>query len=203
MDFVKSITNDDLKALPAASFGGEIFVFESLVGLRDKVSDLKKNLILGFDTETKPSFKKGANNQNKVALLQLSSERTALLIRLNKIGLPKVVIDILADPSILKIGAAVKEDIRRLQQIAPFQPAGFVDLQEVVKKYGIENFSLKKMSGIILGQRVSKSQQLSDWAAEELSPAQRLYASTDAWVCQRIYKELLIHPPVPPMPEVS
>ncbi|MCD6346866.1 MAG: 3'-5' exonuclease domain-containing protein 2, partial [Bacteroidales bacterium] len=143
----------------------------------------------GFDTETKPSFKKGANH--KVALLQLSTDDEAFLFRLNKIGLPDELIEILADTNKIKVGAAIRDDIKSLKAIKEYTQAGFVDLQVMVKELGFESFSLKKLSALVLGFRISKSQQLSNWEANELTPKQLTYAATDAWVSLKIYKGLL------------
>ena len=106
-------------------------------------------------------------------------------------GLPQSIVDILADPAIIKVGAAVREDIRILQKITPFKAENFIELQDMVKKFDIENFSLKKLAAIILNIRISKSQRLSDWEADELSDGQVRYAATDAWVCHEIYNRLM------------
>jgi ribonuclease D len=155
------------------------------------VCDLLKNeKFLGFDTETKPSFKKGENNY--VSLLQLSSADRAFLFRLNKIGLPPCLLDIMEDENIKKIGVAIKDDISALQKHALFTPNGFVDLQNIVKDFGIKSKSLKKLAGLILGFNISKRQRLSNWEKDALTEAQIKYAATDAWVCHLIYHKLFI-----------
>ncbi len=146
---------------------------------------LKNQPILGFDTETRPTFKKGQNHQ--VALLQLSTDDEAFLIRTNLIGLSPGLIRVLASPSILKIGVAIRDDIKILQRITPFKPGGFVELQEMVKLYGIENFSLKKLAAIVCNVRISKSQRLTNWEAPFLTEQQQIYAATDAWIAYLIY----------------
>jgi ribonuclease D len=185
----KSISNDELSALPLTSFQGTIYLIDSLEDLDSALNYLKSQTLLGFDTETKPSYSKGPNNP--VSLLQLSTSDKAFLFRINLIGLPTGLIKILASPKILKIGAAIRDDIKILQRISPFKPAGFIELQEMVEDYGIENFSLKKLSAIVLGIRISKSQRLSNWDAMELSEPQMIYAATDAWVALEIYSRLL------------
>jgi len=149
---------------------------------------LEGQKVLGFDTETKPSFRKG--KRNRVSLIQLACDNTALLFRLNRIGIPDKLIELLSDTSIIKTGVAIHEDIRALQEIARFEPGGFIDLQKLVREYGIESASLKKITAIVLGFRISKSQQVTDWEAPVLTEAQKLYAATDAWVCYRIYSRL-------------
>ena len=98
---------------------------------------------------------------------------------------------LLANPKVVKVGAAIHDDIRGLQKHQDFRPAAFVDLQKIVCEWGIRDKSVKKMAAIILGIRISKTQQLSNWEAESLSEGQCKYAATDAWVCREMYLELL------------
>jgi ribonuclease D len=144
--------------------------------------------LLGFDTETKPCFKKG--HYHPVALLQLSTREQAFLIRLNKVHLPEFIIEILEDTNITKVGVALKDDLNALNKIVPFEPDGFIDLQQFVKQFGIEDNGLKKLVANILGFRISKKSQTSNWEQEELSREQLEYAATDAWVCRQMYEAL-------------
>lgn len=188
----KCISNDELAELPLSFFEGVIHVIEKPEDLEIALEYLNRQSVLGFDTETRPAFKKG--QVYPVSLLQLSTSEQAFLIRINKIGLPTGLISLLASPKILKIGAAIRDDIKILQRIVPFKPSGFIELQELVKNYGIENFSLKKLSAIVLGFRISKSARLTNWDAHELTEQQMIYGATDAWVSCEIYKQLLITP---------
>ena len=187
--FAPSITRDDLHKLPAGQFNGRIHLIEDISHVNGICDILAKETILGFDTETKPSFKKG--NSNRVSLLQLATSDDAYLFRINKAGLPKALIKILSDPSILKAGIAIRDDIRHLVTVSDFKADGFIELQNYVKQFGIENSGLSKLSGIILNFRISKSQQLSNWENEVLTDAQMLYAATDAWAACQIYKTLI------------
>ena len=126
-----------------------------------------------------------------MALLQLSGPGKAFLFRVNKMGMHRRLCNILADPKIIKVGAAVHDDIRGLQKRHDFVAAGFVDLQKIVWEWGIRDKAVKKMAAIILGCRISKTQQLSNWEAEELSESQCKYAATDAWVCREMYLKLM------------
>ncbi len=184
-EFRKSITDEEVAELPLSFFEGKIHLIEKVEQMTDAVNYLKKQTILGFDTETRPTFKKGQNHQ--VALLQLSTADEAFLIRTNLIGLSPGLIKVLASPSILKIGVAIRDDIKILQRIAPFKPGGFVELQDLVKEFGIENFSLKKLAAIVTGVRISKTQRLSNWEAHVLTEQQQSYAATDAWIAYHIY----------------
>lgn len=174
-----------------AAFRGEIHVIDKFdVDFKKAIRYLKSKKIIGFDTETRPSF---SPNQPRygTALLQLSGAEKAFLFRINKIGMKRELCSILSNRSIIKVGAAVDDDIKGLQKHAKFKPKGFVDLQKIVADYGIKDKSVKKMSAIILGVRISKTQQLSNWEAEALSESQQRYAATDAWICREMYNKLL------------
>jgi len=187
--FQESITKEQLDDLPQTSFGGEIIVVDNYELLKEAVAYLSQSDVLGFDTETKPSFKRG--QMNKVALLQLSDAERAYLFQLHKVGLPEELKTLLSDAEIMKVGVAIRDDIKALQRIRNFKAAGFVELQEEVKDYGIQDFSLKKIAGIVLGVRISKSQRLTNWEADQLSEAQQNYAATDAWVAHEIFHSLI------------
>ncbi|MFA8436536.1 MAG: 3'-5' exonuclease [Marinifilaceae bacterium] len=186
--FQKSITKEEVNKMPLQAFEGEIVVIDNQEGLDEAVDYLRQHSVLGFDTETRPSFKKG--RVNGVALLQLSTEERSFLFRVNKMGLPKPLIGILNNDQIVKVGVAIKDDILGLKKINNFKAEGFLELQDYVSQMGIESYSLKKLSAIVLNFRISKRQQVSNWEAEELSPGQLRYAATDAWVSLKIYEKL-------------
>ena len=207
-----SITPEELEKLPMASFPGEIQVIESK-GLKywKAIDYLRRQKVIGFDTETRPTFSPDQRHCG-VALLQLSGPEKAFLFRVQKLSIPSRLSHILSSEKIVKVGAATADDVRGLQRVAHFQGASFVDLQRIVWEYGIKDKSVKKMAGIILGIRISKTQQLSTWEAENLSEAQQKYAATDAWVCRKMFMKLLssekhpltqeqlMPPPPPPQP---
>lgn len=188
MEFIPSISNEEVSALPAISFDGEIVVVEDSASLASACESLSHERLIGFDTETRPSFTAGV--VNRVALMQLSTAERCYLIRLNKVPLDKALIDILCDEAVTKVGAGVQNDIRALNMLRHFRARGFVDLQDEVSQFGIEDRSLRKLSGIILGKKVSKAQRLSNWEAKVLTQSQQLYAATDAWVCVEIFRRL-------------
>jgi ribonuclease D len=191
------ITPEELDCLEIISFPGEISVI-STTGKKfsEAIKHLREQIFIGFDTETKPNFH--ANTpRHSTALLQLSSETKAYLFRVQKIGIPQELADILSDPEITKVGAAITDDIRGLQHYREFEPQRFIDLQDFVEQYGILEKSVRKLAGIILGKRISKAQQLSNWEAQTLTQAQKLYAATDAWICVKMYKKLLASPKAP------
>ena len=183
-----NITAEEIAVRELSWFRGEIVLVEDLKTFSAVFPRLLGKDLLGFDTETKPTFKKG--RRNNVSLIQLSTEDLAVLFRINRIGLPGELIDLLSDPAVTKAGVAIHDDIRFLKSVKKFSPEGFIDLQSFVKEYGIESSGLKKITAIVLGFRISKRQQVTDWEAEKLSDAQQIYAATDAWVCHQIYRTL-------------
>lgn len=188
--FKPTITPEEIEALPLGCFPGEIHVIDAPGHeYRMAIAYLMRQRMIGFDTETRPTFSPGQRN-NGVALLQLSGPRKAYLFRVQTLGLRKGLRHILSSKRILKIGAASHDDVRGLQKIEPFEENGFVDLQKIVVQWGIEDKSVKKMAANILGLKISKSQQLSNWEAAQLSDAQVKYAATDAWVCREMYIRL-------------
>ena len=187
--FVSTISKEELRELPIGQFKGNIHLIVHQDQAVEACRHIEAESILWFDTETKPSFKKGTTH--RVALLQLSTSTDAYLFRLNKIGLPDCLLKILSNPNQQKVGIAIRDDIRHLKALHPFKPDGFIELQDYVKQFGIENSGLSKLTGIVLNFRVSKSQQLTNWENDILTEAQQLYAATDAWATLEVYKALL------------
>jgi ribonuclease D len=186
--FIPSISKEELRELPIGHFKGKIHLIDQVDQAIVHCKDLLKEPILGFDTETKPAFKKGVTN--RVSLLQFATSTDAYLFRLNKIGLPDCLLSVLSSINQVKLGIAIRDDIRHLKAVHSFRPEGFIELQEFVKQFGIENSGLSKLAGIILNFRISKSQQLTNWENDVLSEAQQLYAATDAWAAYEIYNAL-------------
>ncbi len=196
-----SIDTEGIEQLDPGYFTGEIQIIDSEgPDFEEAVTWLKKQAVLGFDTETRPSFSPGHHHYG-TALLQLSGPDRAYLFRVKELGLPRKLRSILATPKIIKVGAAVADDIRGLQRIEGFDARSFVDLQKIGWEYGIRDKSVKKMTAIILGIRISKTQQLSNWEADTLSEAQLRYAATDAWVCREMYLKLMDSEKHPLTPE--
>ena len=194
-NFIDKISNEQTALLPAVEFRGEIRIVEHERDIAAACKTLAEQPVIGFDTETRPSFRPGISY--RVSLLQLSTPQLCFLFRLNKIPLAKPILQVLETDSILKIGADVAGDLRSLRQIRHFRDAGFIDLQAIAPEWGIAEKSLRKLSAIVLGQRVSKAQRLSNWEAATLTDKQQLYAATDAWVCTRFYDRMLRTPKKP------
>ena len=189
--YIESITPAELEKLDYASFPGKIHVIDSVgAEFNRAIAYLRSQKVIGFDTETRPCFSPSQPRYG-VALLQLSGPEKAYLFRVKNMGMHRRLCNLLADPRIIKVGAAIHDDIRGLQRLRDFTPGSFVDLQKIVSEYGIRDKSVKKMTAIILGFRISKTQQLSNWEAETLSDSQCSYAATDAWVCREMYSHLM------------
>lgn len=189
MTFQANIDNDSVALLPAARFPGPIVVVDSDAMVDAACEDLQRYERIGFDTETRPSFRAGVSY--KVSLLQLSTPDTCYLFRLCKIRLSNRILKILGSRRILKVGCDVAGDIRQLRELREFRADGFVDLQHEASRWGIEEKSLRKLSAIVLGERVSKAQRLSNWEATSLTEQQQDYAATDAWVSLTLLDELM------------
>ena len=189
--YSESITPKEMEGLDFASFPGKIYVIDSVgAEFNRAIAYLRSQKIIGFDTETRPTFSQDQPRYG-VALLQLSGPDRAFLFRINKMGMHRRLCNLMASEKVVKVGAAIHDDIKGLQKKHDFVPASFVDLQKIVCEWGIRDKSVKKMAAIILGFRVSKTQQLSNWEAERLSESQAKYAATDAWVCREMYLKLL------------
>ena len=177
-----------IAGLPRATFGGRVIVVDTESEASKAIAYLLKQPLLGFDTETRPTFRPGP--MHPVALLQVSTPDTCFLFRLNRIGLPECVIRLLSDQRITKVALSWSDDSGQLHRRHKFKMGNFIELQTFVKEFGIEDCSLQKLYANVFGQKISKAQQLSNWEADVLSEAQKLYAATDAWACVRLYEEL-------------
>ncbi len=181
-----TISKEELSSLPTETFPGKIYLINSVADASKAIAFLRKNKYIGFDTETRPAFKKGV--LRKMALMQLSTHEECFLFRINKIGIPDCLKEFLEDKNVTKIGLSIKDDLgvlRRSNKKAEFE--GFVEIQNMVKTYGISDISLQKIYGILFDKRISKNQRLSNWEAPSLSIAQQEYAALDAWACLKIY----------------
>ncbi|WP_297335125.1 3'-5' exonuclease [Algoriphagus sp.] len=183
------ISKEEVNQLPLGQFEGEIYLIDQAEEVDEVVEFLEKQHVLGFDTETKPAFKKGVINL--VSLLQISTSDQAFLFRLNHIGFPDSIRNLLEREHIIKVGAAVHDDIKGLAKLTDsFYASSFFDLNDELKKIGFQNVGVRNLSGMVLGIRISKSEQVSNWEADELTERQQRYAATDAWACLEIFKKL-------------
>lgn len=191
MNFKSKITKEELENLEIKGYEGKITLVSDDMQIAEAVAHLERYSVLGFDTETRPTFKKGRHNET--ALLQLASDDEVFIFQLQKLTDFKALQQLLNNKKILKVGAAIRDDVKELNYYFPAKKDSYVELQKMVKTFGIEDISLKKMTAIVLGFRISKGQQVSNWEADPLQEAQIRYAATDAWVSLRIYQELKKH----------
>ncbi len=178
-----------IPSLPTAQFDGRIIVILTKGETEKAVNYLLSQPILGFDTETRPTFRKGEHH--KVALLQVSTPDTCFLFRLNHTGLTPALIRLLEDNTVPKMALSWHDDVNGLQRLKKFNPGHFIDIQQLIKELGVEDMSLQKLYANLFGQKISKRQQLSNWEADILSTPQKLYAATDAWACINLYNEIV------------
>ena len=188
MSYNAHIDKNEISTMPTITFDGRIITIDTAAAVDQAVKALSQESLVGIDTETRPSFRKGV--QHDVSLIQLSTTDTCFLIRLNRTGMPDSLISFLENKRIAKIGLSLHDDYQGLCKRRKFKAGNFIDLQKEVGKYGIEEMSLQKIFAIIFGQRISKSQQLSNWENDVLTDKQKQYAATDAWACLKIYNQL-------------
>lgn len=186
--YKKTISAEEVAVLPVFSYEGEVVVVEEAEKVGEAVEFLVASACVGFDTETRPSFKKGQTHE--VSLLQLATKERVYLFRLNKCGFHPALKQLLVTGKVKKIGVGIRDDLRALQRLGSFVPAGFVDLQAFAPAYGIEEKSFSKLMAIIFQVRISKKQRTSNWELPQLTKQQVRYAATDAWGSLRMYEEL-------------
>lgn len=185
---VNTITKEEISKLPIATFPGEIVIIDKIEDVEKAVKTLKEYNLLGFDTETRPSFQKGKTH--KISLIQISTDTCCYLFRINKTTITDSLRSLLTDPQIKLVGVSLKDDFSAIRKRISINQENSIELQSYVKKFGIEDNSLQKIYAILFGEKISKSQRLSNWDAESLTEGQQKYAALDAWACLRIYKKL-------------
>lgn len=184
----EKIDKTKITDMPLAAFEGRIWVVDSPVEAEKAVEFLRKQPIVGIDTETRPSFRRGVTY--KVALLQISTEELCFLFRLNRIGLVPCLIQLLQDSAVCKVGLSLRDDFQRLRELVDLQVCNYVDLQQVAARMGLKDMSLQKLFANFFGRKISKRQRLSNWEADVLTDAQKKYAATDAWACIKLYQNM-------------
>lgn len=185
----RKISKAEINELPLIAWEGEIRVLDSVASMQAVVEELKNETHLGFDTETRPTFKKG--EYYPPALIQLATEKCVYLFRISKTNTLAPLLPVLESPDILKTGVAIKDDVKELRAMEDFEPGGFVEIANITVKLGYENRGLRALAGLLLGGRISKAAQVSNWARPELDQKQIRYAATDAWISREIYRKAI------------
>ena len=183
-----TISADEINTLPLKTFEGKTVVVSDVTQVAKAIKEIEKYDVVGFDTETRPSFKRGQVYQ--VALLQLAVPKKVFLIRVNHTGMTDEIKNLFENKNIMKAGVGIRDDLKALQKLKPFEPEGFFDLSTLAKKAGLQVESVKKLTALLLGFRISKSAQTSNWEAPTFTQKQIEYAATDAWVCLELYEKL-------------
>lgn len=183
------ISKEEVNELPVVLFSGKITLVDEIEKVQPAIEELRKATVVGIDTETKPSFTRGT--YHKVSLVQISTLEHCFLFRLNKIDFPPLLSEFLADEKIMKIGLSLRDDFSGLNKHKVFKPKNAIDIQMIVNNYGILELSLQKIYALLFGQKISKSQRLTNWENPELTEQQQRYAATDAWASLKIYYQLL------------
>jgi ribonuclease D len=183
-----TISHEEINELPLGAFEGKVLVVDEEKLLPRVFDEVREHKVVGFDTETKPVFVRG--QQNKVSLIQIALPDKVFLVRVKFTGMHAPIITFLESDEIQKAGVALRDDIKALQRLKQYEPNGFVELADMSKQAGLQVESVKKLTALLLGFRISKSAQTSNWEAEVLNEKQISYAATDAWVCLEIYHKL-------------
>jgi ribonuclease D len=182
----KAISRDDLAALPICRYAGPVCLVDSLYDLARATHDIRQEPVVGFDTETRPSFHKGQSF--KVSLVQIATAHEVFLFQLNRLDFAPALTRILESAVITKVGVALADDLLQLKKLFPFTEKNILDLGQVARRQGIQQTGVRNLAGLLLGQRITKSARTSNWASHHLTAKQITYAATDAWVCRELYR---------------
>ncbi|MEM9896307.1 MAG: 3'-5' exonuclease [Bacteroidota bacterium] len=186
--YADHIPKEVIRKLPLLYFDESITVVDSNAELEEKIQALWKEEILGFDTESKPTFRKG--QYHPTCLVQLATEKEAFLIRIDKVTDHRPLTDLLEYKGVAKLGISITDDLIDLKKVCPFSPSSFYDLNDLAREAGLKHIGVRKLTALLLKKRISKNQQTSNWENEDLTDAQKRYAATDAWICLQLYKKM-------------
>ena len=184
-ELLREVSRDEVNELPVRRYEGPVVLLETAPALEAAMADLRAERVAGFDTETRPAFRIGESYPP--ALAQLATARAVYLFPLQRLDFEPEMVELMASARLVKAGVSVKDDLRQLQKLFPFEPNGVVDLGDVVRRHGLKQSGVRNLAGLFLGYRVPKGSKTSNWAAKQLSQQQLTYAATDAWVCRELF----------------
>ena len=187
--YLRAFSKDDINQLPLRRYEGEVKLVRTEKQRVKAIREMQDEKVLGFDTETRPVFRKG-KKPGPPSLIQLATAQCVFVIQINILPLCNDLCGLLTNKKVIKTGVAVRDDILGLQRLAKFKPSGFIDLSDISSNAGMQTHGLRNMAANLLGFRISKSAQCSNWAKEKLTPQQINYAATDAWVSRELYLAL-------------
>lgn len=188
MMFPISISKDEVMERPLGRYEGKIIVLDDAKAIDAAIDEINQSQVVGFDTEAKPTFKKG--QRRRISLIQVATEKAVYLLRIKEIGISPKLKAFFENTSIKKVGIGLIDDFQLLNEIKPFTPLGFIDLNKTFEDLGAESIGARNLSAMVLDIRISKSAQTSNWELETLTEKQKRYAATDAWICLEIYKKI-------------
>ncbi|MDD4882571.1 MAG: 3'-5' exonuclease domain-containing protein 2 [Gallionellaceae bacterium] len=180
-----AISREEIAELPIRRYEGKVSLVATPEALEQAMVDIRQERVLGFDTETRPSFRKGESHLP--CLVQVATARAVYLFQLRQVDCSEALAEVMAEPGIVKAGVALAHDLRQLGQVFPITARSVLDLGIVARRNDIDQTGLRNLAGILLGIRIPKGSRTSNWAAPSLSPAQINYAATDAWVSRELY----------------
>ena len=183
--FPRGISREQMAALPVRRYEGEVVMVASHREMVRAVDDIRNESVFGWDTETRPAFRKG--EMHLPSLVQVATARAVYLFQLQKMDLSGAVAEIFAAPGIVKAGISVADDLKKLAMLFPLEPVAVLDAGSVARRHGMEQTGLRNLAGIFLGFRVPKGAKTTNWAAQRLTAQQVAYAATDAWACRELY----------------
>lgn len=183
-----SIAKEEILQLPLQAYAGPIHLIDTDAAVGPAVAALEQESLLGFDTETKPVFVRGQSHPP--ALVQLAGESAVYIFQLKPLRQIEPLLRLLSTPDIRKVGVALADDLKKLREYSPFEPAGFVEIGTLAQGLGMQQTGLRPLAGLLLGIRISKREQRSNWAREKLTPSQITYAATDAAISRELFRRL-------------
>ena len=184
-EYLRHITREEMNALPIRRYDGEVRLVQTTDMLERAAEDILRESAVGFDTETRPAFRKGESHLP--ALAQVATARAVYLFPLQRLDCSGLLAQLLSEPRIVNAGVALADDLRQLQQLFAFEAAAALDLGHVARRHGLKQTGLRNLTGIFLGTRIPKGTKTTNWAVRRLTPQQVTYAATDAWACRELY----------------
>ncbi|MDD3313577.1 3'-5' exonuclease, partial [Pseudodesulfovibrio sp.] len=184
--YLRAFPKEEINAMPLRRYEGPVSVIRSEKQRACALREMEREAVLGFDTETRPVFRKG-KKPGPPSLVQLATSARVYVFQIGVLPICNGLCDLLADDRVIKTGVAVRDDVLGLQRLAEFTPAGFVDLSDISAGANMQTHGLRNLAANLLGFRISKSAQCSNWAKDRLSPQQVAYAATDAWISRELY----------------
>jgi len=184
-EYRRTISREEMLALPVCRYEGEVHLVETAEALVRAGEEILREAAVGFDTETRPAFRKG--ERHLPALAQVATARAVYLFPLQRLDCSPLLARVLGEPGIVNAGIALADDLRQLKQLFTFEEASALDLGHVARRHGLRQTGLRNLAGIFLGARIPKGTKTTNWAARRLTAQQIAYAATDAWVCRELY----------------